>query len=115
MRRISLVVGLLALALAAPAPATTLLRLNGIGPLTLGMPKAQAVSTGWLKHQGHGCELGGKPFPDDFTPDGPKAPLAIDGTAEFNGRTGKLENLAFGKAVRTATGVVVGKTPATGM
>src|SRR4051812_2234365 len=116
MRRISLVAGMLvALAGVAPAQARTLLRINGIGPLSLGMHKTDAVATGWLKHTGHGCPLGGRPYPDDFAFTGARAPAGIGGTAEFSGRTGLLENLAFGKGVRTATGVVVGKTTATGM
>jgi hypothetical protein len=103
------------LALAAPAQASTLLRLDGIGPLTLGMKQPAAVGTGWLVHRGHGCPLGGKPYPVDYTLTGPRAPAGIDGTAEFNGATGRLDTLSFGKGVRTATGVVVGRTTATGM
>ena len=115
MRRISLGLCASALALTAPAHATTLLRLDGIGPLTLGMKQSSAVGSGWLVHRGHGCPLGGKPYPDDFTLTGAKAPAGIDGTAEFNGRTGRLETLSFSHGVRTKTGVEVGRTTATGM
>lgn len=114
MKRILLALPL-TLALAGPAQATTLLRLGGIGPLKLGMTLSAGVGTGWLAHPGHGCPLGGKPYPVDYALTGAKAPAGIDGTAEFNGRTRRLETLSFSKGVRTATGVVVGRTTATGM
>ncbi len=108
-RILPLVCALLGLAVAAPGAgaATTLLRLDGIGPLKIGMSRADAVATGWLSHRSQGCELA-SPRPVSYRFDGPKAPRALDGSAEFV--NGKLRVIAFAKGVRTATGVVVGQT-----
>jgi hypothetical protein len=100
---------LLALALAAPADAarTTLLRLDGIGPLRLGMTRSAAVATGWLAGRSRGCPLA-SPVPVTSSLTGPKAPRGLGGTAEFTG--GRLRTLAFRRGVRTAAGVVIGST-----
>lgn len=95
-------------ALAAPAPAATLLRLNGIGPLRLGMTRSAALATGWLAHGRSGCPLGGPPLPLVYRFSGPRAPRGIHGDAEFAG--GRLRDLSFTGGVRTAVGVVVGRT-----
>lgn len=97
----------------APSAAPTLLRLDGIGPLRLGMTRQAAVATGWLAKRGTGCPLGGPPLPVTYRVDGPKAPAAVDGTAEFSGD--RLRSLVFGGGVRTAAGVVVGSTTAAQM
>lgn len=99
----------------ARAAATTLLRLDGIGPLRLGMKRAVALRTGWLARRAPGCELGGPPLPITYQLTGARAPAGIVGTAEFNGTSGKLTSLSFRRGVRTATGVVAGQTTATGM
>jgi hypothetical protein len=100
----------LSVGLAAPAigatPAT--LRLNGIGPLKLGMTRAAAVTTGWLADQGTGCELGGKPFPITYGLSRASAPNGIRGTAQF--MHGRLQVISFSRGVRTSTGVSVGHT-----
>jgi hypothetical protein len=95
---------------AAPgaADATTVLRLDGIGPLKLGMTRADAVATGWLGNRGKGCELGGPPVPITYRFSGPQAAAGISGTAEFRG--GHLRGLSFTRGVRTTAGVTVGKT-----
>jgi hypothetical protein len=108
----ALVVALLAV-LAGPAAALSpaappTLRLDGIGPLRLGMRSDVALRTGWLARRGSGCELGGRPFPVTYRLTGPRAPGGIDGVAEF--RSGKLRNLSFRGGVRTAVGVVPGTT-----
>ena len=112
MKRLAPTVGLL-LFLAAPAHGATLLRLDGIGPLKLGMSRMAALDTNWLSGQHSGCPLGGKPYPIDYDLKGSAAPAGITGSAEFTG--GKLTNFAFTKGVRTSTGVVAGKTTITGM
>lgn len=112
MKRLALALPVLAL-LAAPAHGATLLRLDGIGPLKLGMTRPAALDTGWLSGKHSGCPLGGKPYPIDYSLKGSSAPSGIDGTGEFVG--GKLTNFSFNKGVRTATGVVPGKTTTTGM
>lgn len=115
IKRIALLIvaaALLACA-AAPAQAATTLRLDGIGPLRLGMTRAAALDTGWLARRGRGCELGGPPIPITYRFTGPRAPAGVVGVAEFDG--GRLRNLSFTRGVRTATGVVVGRTTATGM
>lgn len=100
-----------ALALVAAAPAIArpaLLRLDGIGPLKLGMTRTVGVDTGWLAHRGAGCELGGPPLPITYRVDGARAPSGVRGSVEFV--RGKLVAMSFSKGVRTATGVVVGKS-----
>jgi hypothetical protein len=113
MRRLS--PGLAALAavvLWSPAsavggPGTTVVRLDGIGPLHLGMTRTAAVATGWLAGRSPGCPLGGTP-PITYRLTGPKAPKAVRGTAEF--ADGRLTTLSFTRGVRTSTGVTVGRT-----
>jgi hypothetical protein len=121
MRRLGSVIAATALAaaaLAVPASgagagATTLLRLDGIGPLKLGMTQAAAVRTGWLGGRSTGCPLGGPPLPISYRFIGTRAPNGIRGTAEFT--NGRLSNLAFTRGVHTATGVTVGSTPIANM
>jgi hypothetical protein len=112
MRRLgvltALVVSAALLALPALASAATpVLRLDGIGPLKLGMTRTAALKTGWLAQRGKGCELD-RPIPVTYHLTGPSAPAGVDGSAEFQG--GKLTNLAFAGGVSTAAGVTVGVT-----
>lgn len=100
---------LVPLAPAAAASATTPLRLDGIGPLRLGMTRVAAVETGWLSNRTRGCELA-SPRPVTYRLAGAKAPNGLRGSAEFSG--GKLRSLSFTAGVRTATGVTVGTTTA---
>jgi hypothetical protein len=97
----------------APAGGTTALRLNGVGPLHLGMTRQAALATGWLAQRKPGCELGGPPLPITYRLTGSSAPRGIKGTAEFTGN--RLRTLAFTGGVRTATGVEPGRTSAAGM
>jgi hypothetical protein len=106
MKRLLLVLPLAAL-LAAPAHGATLLRLDGIGPLELGMARPAALDTGWLSNRQLGCELA-SPRPVGYQIDGSGAPAAIQGNAEFN--SNRLTSIVARKGVRTATGVVPGKT-----
>lgn len=92
------------------ANAAVLLRLDGIGPLRLGMTRASALRTGWLAHRGTGCELGGPPLPVTYRLAGRHAPRGVRGVAEFD--RGRLRNLSFSRGVSTATGVAVGQTTA---
>jgi hypothetical protein len=107
-------VALAAAMLAGPAAAVTLvsppptLRLDGIGPLRLGMGARAALGTGWLAHRGRGCELGGPPVPVTYRLNGPAAPRGVAGFAEF--RSGRLRTLSFTGGVRTGAGVVPGTT-----
>jgi hypothetical protein len=101
-------VALLAPASASGASATAVLRLDGIGPLHLGMTRTAAVATGWLGQRGTGCELGGRPFPITYRFTGRKAPRGIAGVAEF--QRDRLADLSFTRGVRTSTGVTVGST-----
>jgi len=87
-----------------------LLRLDGIGPLHLGMTRRAALATGWLAGRSPGCELAGTPRPVTYRLTGPAAPTGLTGTAEFANE--KLRNLAFTRGVRTATGIEVGRTTA---
>src|SRR4051794_35576734 len=95
-------------AVAAPAHGATLVRLDGIGALKLGMSRLTALDTNWLGARSTGCTLGGKPYPIDYSITGAKAPAGIKGSAEF--QHGKLANMSFSGGVRTATGVVPGST-----
>jgi hypothetical protein len=90
------------------ASATTVLRLDGIGPLKLGMSRADAVATGWLANRSTGCPLGGPPLPITYRFTGARAPSGIRGSAEF--ARGHLSGLSFTRGVRTSAGVTVGKT-----
>ncbi|MEA5442818.1 hypothetical protein [Cyanobium gracile] len=85
-----------------PSP---VLRLDGIGPLRLGMGRAEAVATGWLSDPGTGCELDGPPLPVVYKLKGPKAPAGIVGTVEFD--RGLLRVLAFSAGVKTAFGIAI--------
>jgi hypothetical protein len=84
------------------------LRLDGIGPLRLGMTQPDALRSGWLADRKTGCELGGAPLPIVYALTGPRAPAGIEGTAEF--ARGRLRNLAFTAGVRTTLKVEPGKT-----
>ncbi|MDM7953484.1 MAG: hypothetical protein QUV07_09775 [Cyanobium sp. CZS 25K] len=84
---------------------TPVLRLDGIGPLRLGMSRAEAVATGWLSDPGPGCELSGPPLPVVYQLKGPKAPAGIEGTAQFE--QGTLRVMAFSAGVRTTFGVAL--------
>lgn len=100
-------------AVASAAQAAATLRLDGIGPLRLGMTRTAALDTGWLARRGRGCELGGPPIPITYRLSGPRAPSGVVGVAEFD--NGRLRNLSFTRGVRTATGVVVGVSTANEM
>jgi hypothetical protein len=108
---ISLVVGLL-LTLPATAGASKLLRLNGIGPLKLGMKRAAALSTGWLAHMAKGCELL-SPRPTTYTLTGPNAPTSVTGLVQFQHR--RLMSISMTRGVHTAAGVVLGRTTSSQM
>jgi hypothetical protein len=99
-------------AIAAGGPPTTVLRVDGIGPLQLGMTRSAALATGWLAERRPGCPLGGTP-PITYRFTGPKAPGAIRGSAEFENH--RLSTLSFTRGVRTSTGVTVGRTTAARM
>jgi hypothetical protein len=94
-------------AVAAGGPSTTVLRLDGIGPLQLGMTRTAALGTGWLGGRRSGCPLGGTP-PITYQFTGAKAPRAIKGSAEFEHN--RLTAMSFTRGVRTSTGVTVGRT-----
>jgi hypothetical protein len=89
------------------AGASTLLRLNGIGPLKLGMTQHAAAQTGWLGNKAKGCELQ-RPRPITYTFTGPSAPSNLTGLIQFD--NGKLSSISATRGVHTKTGVVVGKT-----
>jgi hypothetical protein len=120
MRRLSRALGLGALtgaalwapATAAAGPATTVLRLDGIGPLHLGMAAPAAVATGWLAGRSSGCPLGRTP-PVTYRFTGARAPRAIRGSVEFTDN--RLTAMSFTGGVRTSTGVTVGRTTAARM
>jgi hypothetical protein len=99
-----------ALAVQPPAasPASrTVLRLEGIGPVRLGMTRTAALATGWLAGRGSGCPLGGTP-PITYRFTGAKAPRAIRGSVEFVDN--RLSTMSFTAGVRTSTGVTVRRT-----
>lgn len=98
--------------LAAPAQGATLLRLDGIGPVELGMTRLAALDTGWLGDRAPGCELA-SPRPVTYRFTGPSAPARLRGSAQFT--RGVLEAMSFDRGVRTRNGVVPGRTTAAGM
>jgi hypothetical protein len=83
------------------------LRLEGIGPLHLGMTRTAALATGWLAGRRSGCPLGGTP-PITYRFTGAKAPRTIKGSVEFVDN--RLDTMSFTAGVRTSTGVTVGRT-----
>lgn len=93
---------------AAATSSTTALRLDGIGPLKLGMTRSAALATGWLAHRGSGCELAGPPVPVTYRFTGSKAPSGVNGIAQFS--EGRLTEMSFSRGVHTAAGVTVGQT-----
>lgn len=111
MRRVLLLSIVLSLFAVAPAGAAlTTLRLDGIGPLKLGMSRTAAVATGWLSDRSPGCELA-SPRPVVYQLRGAKAPSGLRGSAEFS--AGKLTNVAVRRGARTALGIRPnGNTPA---
>jgi hypothetical protein len=115
MRIASAVAAMVALVAALAVPVTadaaaspTVLRLDGIGPLRLGMTRTAALETGWLAGRATGCELGGPPLPITYRFTGAKAPAGIAGVAEFHSH--RLRALSFTRGVRTSTGVTAGRT-----
>jgi hypothetical protein len=92
----------------AKAATTPVLRLDGIGPLHLGMTRTAALGTDWLAARATGCELAGPPLPITYRFTGTKAPRGIAGVAEFNHN--RPQALSFTHGVRTSTGVTVGRT-----
>jgi hypothetical protein len=96
---------------ASAAAATTVLRLNGIGPLKLGMSQRAALSTGWLAHRSRGCPLGGPvALPVVYQFRGPRAPTGLTGSAQFD--QGKLSIVTVGRGARTQQGVTIGSSAA---
>lgn len=93
---------------AAQSTSQTVLRLDGVGPLHLGMARKAALATGWLARKQTGCPLGGPPLPVTYRLTGPKAPKGVKGIAEFIGN--RLRTLSFSAGVRTAVNVEVGRT-----
>jgi hypothetical protein len=89
--------------------ATTLLRLDGIGPLKLGMTRVAALKSGWLAHRAPGCELV-SPRPVTYRFTGAKAPHGLRGSAQFD--RGRLSALSFSRGVRTRLGVQIGTSTA---
>lgn len=107
MKRLLLAVPL-TLLLAAPAHGATLLRLDGIGPLKMGMSRTAGLDTGWLSNRHPGCELGGKPYPIGYRTSGPSAPKGLKSFVEFN--SDRLTSLTATAGVRTPVGVRIGTT-----
>ncbi len=95
-----------------PAYALTTVRLDGIGPLKLGMSTSAALKTKWLSGKQKGCELA-SPRPTTYEFHGTKAPKGISGFAEFT--SGKLTNLSFSAGVRTGKGTIPGRSSLAGM
>jgi len=109
MRRViaALATMLATTAVAPVAGAATVLHLDGVGPVRLGMTRTAALATGWLANRAPGCELA-SPRPVTYRFTGSRAPAGLRGTAQFDG--GVLTNLSFTRGVRTAAGVTVGRT-----
>ncbi len=97
----------------ASASASTLLRLNGIGPVKIGMLRTAALGTGWLSDRSTGCKLGGTPYPIGYRLHGPSAPSGLVGNVES--RSGHVRNIVVTRNARTAVGVTVRKTTFAGM
>lgn len=112
MRRAALTAITVLLVLPADASAQPTLRLDGIGPLQLGMSRSSAVATGWLTGRGKGCPLA-SPAPVTYRLGGRRAPAALRGSVEF--ANGRLRSVTVTRGARTAVGVRVGVTSPAGM
>ncbi|MDO8189474.1 hypothetical protein Q5424_26270 [Conexibacter sp. JD483] len=90
-----------AVASAKRVPVGTLLRLDGIDKLRLGMTRNAGYATGQLRTTAETCLDGKRPLPITYGSDGPKAAPAARYTAYFRGgRNGRLTHVtAFGGVV----------------
>jgi hypothetical protein len=100
---------------ADPPAAAPVLRLDGIGPLKLGMSGAAALKTGWLdtRKPTPGCQLAPPPHSKIYRLSGPRLPAGVKGSAEIGG--GKLITLVLDAGVATDTGVKLGTSTVTEM
>ncbi len=92
---------------ASAAPAPTVIRLDGIGPLRIGMTQKQAVATGWLSTRMPGCSLE-SPQPVMYRLNGRRAPKALTASATF--QAGKLRSIRIDAGGRTKLGIAPGRT-----
>lgn len=83
------------------------LRLNGIGPLSLGMSRPTAIATGWLANRSLGCELA-SPRPVVYSLTGPRAPRGIAGSVSFVGE--KLVSVSIRRGAQTGLGIAPGRS-----
>lgn len=91
---------------ASPAAAVPLLRLDGIGPLMLGMSEADAEATGWLSNRSAPwCPFAGTEDPTwDLA--GPSAPAGVDGYLIF--REGEIDQVVIRSGTTTDEGIGAG-------
>ena len=94
----------------------TTLRLDGIGPLRLGMSRNSAYAFGLLRSSTETC-LGAKPpLPVSYASDGPRATPGVRFTAYFTGgRNGKLTHVMVYDGARTELGIRPGVSTAAQM
>ncbi len=109
--------GVLAATIAGAAPAgaasaPTRVRLDGVGPITLGMTRADAAKTGWLSNPHRNCPDKGT-VANGYELHGAKAPGGLGASVAFAG--GTLRAISLEKGARTQTGVTVGVSTLTRM
>lgn len=98
-----------------PASPTTI-RLDGIGPLRLGMTRRAATATGWLRSSSETCNDRAGALPQVMRADGPRAAPAVNLSAYFrSGANGKLTHLMFSGGARTELGIRPGVSTAAQM
>ena len=86
----------------SPATASTILDLDGLGPVKLGMDENAVISTGWIGDKSDGCELASPP-PSTYTFSGDSAPAGVTGTLTFT--DGALESIVVTRGAQTALGI----------
>jgi hypothetical protein len=99
-------------ATAAGGPSTTVVRLDGIGPLHLGMTRTAALATGGWRSAAPGARWGAR----RRSPTASRARRRLGRSGAPRSSTGgRLSTLSFTRGVRTSTGVTVARTTAARM
>ena len=102
-----------AAAAARRAPSGTTLRLDGIGPLRLGMTRNAAYKTGVIRSHSDTCLDRKKPLPISYGSDGPRVAPGAKFISYFRGgRNGRLTHIFASSGVRTQLGIRPGVSTA---
>lgn len=97
--------------------APTTIRLDGIGPVRVGMKLRAVEATGWIRSTAETCFGGSVPLPTVSHSDGPRAAPGVSFGAYFRGRgaNSTLTNIMFASGARTELGIRPGVSTAAQM